>query len=176
MPAAVEAADSDSRRIVRVLAGLLLLVLAALALRVYVLERTFPPRLLGDEMYYVIVASNLAAGRGHLYGENARALRPPAHAWLLSQVADPDALRAPERSSRSGRRGVRLGALRPLLAVEVALGTALVVASAVLAWGLFDRRTGLLAGAIATVYPTFIAFSWALAVSSWASTLRSETS
>ena len=71
---------------------LLLVAIAALALRVYVLERTFPPRLLGDEMYYVVVASNIAAGRGHIYGEDARALRPPAHAWLLSLVTDPDAL------------------------------------------------------------------------------------
>jgi len=167
MPAAVEAADSDGRRAVRVLASLLLLVLAALALRVFVLERTFPPRLLGDEMYYVIVASNLAAGRGHLYGENARALRPPAHAWLLSQVADPDALMDSDRENRTGRRGIALGALRPLLEVEVALGTALVVATALLGWGLFDRRTGLVAGAIAAIYPTFVAYSHLL----WAETL-----
>ena len=167
MPAALEAADSDSRRVVRVLASLLLLAVAALALRVYVLERVFPPRLLGDEMYYVIVASNLAAGRGHIYGENARALRPPAHAWLLSRVTDPDALMDSVRSSGTGRRGVHLAALRPLLAVEVALGTALVMATVWLGWGLFDRRTGLVAGVMAAVYPTFVAYSHLL----WAETL-----
>jgi 4-amino-4-deoxy-L-arabinose transferase-like glycosyltransferase len=164
MPAAPEAADSDVRRVARVLASLLLLAVAALALRVYVLERVFPPKLLGDEMYYVVVASNLAAGRGHLYGENARALRPPAHAWLLSQVSDPEALM---NSARTGQRSVQLSALRPLLAVEIALGTALVVATALLGWGLFDRRTGLLAGTVAAIYPTFVAYSHLL----WAETL-----
>ena len=167
MPAAPEAADSDVRRVARVLVSLLLLAVAAFALRATVLERVFPPRLLGDEMYYVVVASNLAAGRGHLYGENARALRPPAHAWLLSQVSDPEALMTSPRMSRTGRRSVQLSALRPLLNVEVALGTALVVATALLGWGLFDRRTGLLAGAIAAVYPTFVAYSHLL----WAETL-----
>jgi 4-amino-4-deoxy-L-arabinose transferase-like glycosyltransferase len=164
MPAAPEAADSDVRRVARMLASLLLLAVAALALRVYVLERVFPPKLLGDEMYYVVVASNLAAGRGHLYGEHARALRPPAHAWLLSQVSDPEALM---NSARTGQRSVQLSALRPLLAVEIALGTALVVATALLGWGLFDRRTGLLAGAVAAIYPTFVAYSHLL----WAETL-----
>ena len=149
------------------LASLLLVAVAALALRVYVLERTFPPRLLGDEMYYVVVASNIAAGRGHIYGEDARALRPPAHAWLLSLVTDPDALMKSERTSRTGRRGVQLAALRPLLGVEIALGTALVVATALLGWGLFDRRTGFVAGVIAAVYPTFVAYSHLL----WAETL-----
>ena len=167
MPAAVEAADSDVRRVARMLASLLLLAVAALVLRVSVLEQIFPAKLLGDEMYYVVVASNLAAGQGHLYSENARALRPPAHAWLLSQFADPDALMESERTSRTGRQGVRLAALRPLLGVEVALGTALVVVTAILGWGLFDRRTGLVAGAIAAVYPTFVAYSHLL----WAETL-----
>jgi len=167
MPAAPEAVDSDVRRVARVLVSLLLLAVAAFALRATVLERVFPPRLLGDEMYYVVVASNLAAGRGHLYGENARALRPPAHAWLLSQVSDPEVLMTSPRMSRTGRRSVQLSALRPLLNVEVALGTALVVATALLGWGLFDRRTGLLAGAIAAAYPTFVAYSHLL----WAETL-----
>jgi 4-amino-4-deoxy-L-arabinose transferase-like glycosyltransferase len=167
MPAAVEAADSNGRRAVRALASLLLLAIAAFALRAYVLERTFPPRLLGDEMYYVVVASNLAAGRGHVYGKDARALRPPAHAWLLSRVTEPDVLMDSERTSRTGRRGVHLAALRPLLGVEVALGTALVVVTALLGWGLFDRRTGLVAGAMAAVYPTLVAYSHLL----WAETL-----
>jgi 4-amino-4-deoxy-L-arabinose transferase-like glycosyltransferase len=167
MPAAGEAADSNGRRAVRALASLLLLAIAAFALRAYVLERTFPPRLLGDEMYYVVVASNLAAGRGHVYGEDARALRPPAHAWLLSRVTEPDVLMDSERTSRTGRRGVHLAALRPLLGVEVALGTALVVVTALLGWGLFDRRTGLVAGAMAAVYPTLVAYSNLL----WAETL-----
>jgi hypothetical protein len=163
MPAAADAARSDGRRVVRVLASLLLLAVAALAVRAIVMERVFPPRLLGDEMYYVVVASNLASGRGHVYGENARALRPPAHAWLLSRVTDPDALVA----GRAVPRGVHLAALRPLLRVELALGVALVLATVGLGWGLFDRRTGLLAGAIAALYPTFVAYSHLL----WAETL-----
>jgi 4-amino-4-deoxy-L-arabinose transferase-like glycosyltransferase len=144
----------------------LLLVLVAASIRHWMMERSFPVKLLGDEMYYVVVAANLADGRGHVYGESI-ALRPPAHSWLLSRFADADALMGESQGSMSRRRGVRLDQLRPLLQVEVVLGTALVLATALLGWGLFDARTGLAAGGIAALYPTFIAYSHFL----WSETL-----
>jgi 4-amino-4-deoxy-L-arabinose transferase-like glycosyltransferase len=164
MPPRIEGAAPSQRR--RVLVAVLLLTLVAGGLRLAVMEWVFPPKLLGDEMYYVVVAANIAAGRGHVYGENARALRAPAHSWLLAQFADADELLilAPRGQARLA---VRLGALRPLLRVEVALGTALVLATAWLAWALFDTRTGFVAGALASVYPTFVAYSHFL----WSETL-----
>jgi len=155
-----------SRRLGVVVAALLL-ALAAAALRLWFMERTFPVKPLGDEMYYVVVAANIADGYGHVYGEDARALRPPAHAWLLSHFADVGALMARPQDSPSRRLGVRLEHLRPLLRVEVALGTALVLVTALLGWALFDARTGFAAGCLAALYPTFIAYSHFL----WSETL-----
>ena len=100
-----------SRRLGAVLAALLL-AFAAVALRLWVMERTFPVRPLGDEMYYVVVAANLADGYGHVYGGDARALRPPAHSWLLSRFADAGALMARPQDSPSRRLGVRLRMFR----------------------------------------------------------------
>ena len=155
-----------SRRL-RVILAALLLAFAAVALRLWVMERTFPVRPLGDEMYYVVVAANLADGYGHVYGGDARALRPPAHSWLLSHFADVGALMARPQDSPSRRLGVRLDHLRPLLWVEVVLGTALVLVTSLLGWALFDARTGFAAGCIAALYPTFIAYSHFL----WSETL-----
>jgi 4-amino-4-deoxy-L-arabinose transferase-like glycosyltransferase len=145
----------------------LLLALVAAALRLWVMERTFPVKPLGDEMYYVVVAANLADGYGHVYGGSARALRPPAHSWLLSHFADAGALMDRSQGSPSRRLGVRLEHLRPLLRVEVALGTALVLVTALLGWALFDARTGFAAGCAAALYPTFVAYSHFL----WSETL-----
>jgi len=158
---------TGARRLKRAALAALLLAFAAAALRFWVMEATFPVKPLGDEMYYVVVAANLADGRGHVYGGGSRALRPPAHAWLLSQFADPGELmgRSPDAAAR--RTGVRVDRLRPLLRVEVVLGTALVLATALLGWALFDARTGLAAGCIAAVYPTFVAYSHFL----WSETL-----
>jgi len=134
-----------SRRLRAILAALLL-AFAAVALRLWVMERTFPVRPLGDEMYYVVVAANLADGYGHVYGADARALRPPAHSWLLSNFSDAGALMARPQDSPPRRLGVRLDQLRPLLRVEVVLGTALVLVTSLLGWALFDARTGFAAG------------------------------
>jgi 4-amino-4-deoxy-L-arabinose transferase-like glycosyltransferase len=157
---------ADFRRLKRAALAALLLAFAAAAVRLWVMEAVFPVKPLGDEMYYVVVAANIADGRGHVYGRGSRALRPPAHAWLLSHFVDPGELmgRSPDAA---GRPGVRFDRLRPLLRVEVALGTALVLATALLGWALFDARTGLAAGCIAAVYPTFVAYSHFL----WSETL-----
>jgi 4-amino-4-deoxy-L-arabinose transferase-like glycosyltransferase len=155
-----------SRRREVILAATLLLF-AAVALRLGVMERTYPVKLLGDEMYYVVVAANLSDGYGHVYGGDARALRPPAHSWLLSRFADAGALMERSRSAPSRPLGVHLDRLRPLLRVEVALGTALVLATWLLGWAVFDARTGFAAACIAALYPTFIAYSHFL----WSETL-----
>ena len=158
------AAPGERTDWLRVAVAALVLALAAAGIRVWVMERSFPVNPLGDEVYYVVVATHIAEGRGHVYGDDARALRPPAHAWLLAQFADPDALLA---RTPTGRLGVRSDQLRPLLRVEVALGTALVLATWLLGSALFDARTGLVAGILAALYPTFIAYSHSL----WSETL-----
>ena len=103
-----QTARSNARRAMGATVGVLLLVFAAAALRLWVMEQVFPVRPLGDEMYYVVVAANLADGRGHVYGENARALRPPAHSWLLSRFADAGGLLTPSPGPSSRLVGVRL--------------------------------------------------------------------
>jgi len=167
MPSPAQSPQSSTPRVARVVLAALLLAFAAAALRVWVMEKTFPVKPLGDEMYYIIVAANLADGRGHVYGGDSRALRPPAHSWLLSRFADPGALMGTSDAPRSRRLGVRIDQLRPLLRVEVVLGTALVLATALLGWAIFDARTGLVAGCIAAIYPTFVAYSHFL----WSETL-----
>lgn len=156
------AGERPSRRALGIAA--LTLTLTAAGLRLWVLERSVPIQPLGDEVYYVLVAANLAEGRGHLYGRDSRALRPPAQAWWLSLFADPDALL--ERRA-DGRLAIRVERLTPLLRAQVAVGTLLVLATALLGWALFDARIGLAAGAIAAVYPTFVAYSHLL----WSETL-----
>ncbi len=127
-----------------------LLALAA-GLRLAAMEQVAPYRLVGDEVYYVMVATHLAEGQGYLYrdslGVESRALRPPAHAAILSLLVG--------------------GGRRPLLQLQVALGTLLVVLTACLARTLFDARTGLAAGLIAALDPTLVAYSHYL----WSETL-----
>jgi 4-amino-4-deoxy-L-arabinose transferase-like glycosyltransferase len=136
---------------------LLALGVFAFGLRYAALERVFPVKPLGDEVYYAVVASNLANGRGHVYTENSRALRPPAHAYLLSQVVEADRpVRWPEGP---GRPVLDIEALRPILNLQVVVGTLLVLATALLGRVLFDPRTGFVAGLLAALYPTFIAYS-----------------
>ena len=137
--------------------ALLALGVFAFSVRYAVLERVFPVKPLGDEVYYVVVASSLANGRGHVYTENARALRPPAQAYLLSWVVERDRpVRWPEGE---GRPLLDVDALRPVLNLQVAVGTLLVLATALLGRLLFDARTGFLAGLLAALYPTFVAYS-----------------
>ena len=143
----------------------LLLAIAVLAagLRLYVMERTFPVRLVGDELHYVDTATNIALGRGHRSNlRSARAATPPLHPYLLSRFVDPT--RPPVDTTRSTpRQGldryVQEHRVKSLLYVQVVLGTLLVGLTAFLGWALFDRRTGLLAALVAAVYPTFVAYS-----------------
>jgi len=165
--AALDRAPADSLRRRRSVWALAALLLVSAGLRLAVAEMVAPVKPLGDEMYYVVVASNIAEGRGHVYGENARALRPPAHAWLLSRFVDPDTMGMAPAGQTRARRSVRLDALRPLVRLQVVVGCLLVLATVWLGRELFDLRTGLVAGCFAAVYPTFIAYSHFL----WSETL-----
>lgn len=147
------------------LAFLAILSLAAVV-RIAALQAALPPtKLLGDEFYYGRVAVNLAVGRGHVYRESTTvmpsgrllhssdelvALRPPAYPWLLSHWID---------TSRQGRHFNLDDSRVALLGVQVVLSTALVAATLGLGSVLFGARTGLMAGAIAAVFPPFVAHS-----------------
>ena len=137
--------------------GLVAVVMAAAGIRFAAVEATFPVRPMGDELYYVWTAVSIADGEGHVFGKR-RASWPPAQSWLLSRFVDPERVRS---------EGLVSDALRPLAAAQAGLGTLLVLATMLLARSLFDDRTGLLAGAVAALYPTFVAFSHYY----WATTL-----
>jgi 4-amino-4-deoxy-L-arabinose transferase-like glycosyltransferase len=123
---------------------LLLLGLALLAgaLRIGVGEWTAPVQPVGDEIYYLETAGRLA-GYGEHYSQRyaAWAAWPPGNAWWLSHF-----------SGTSGTPGA------PARRAQALLGTLLVVLTALLGRRLFDARTGLLAGCVAAVDPTFVAF------------------
>lgn len=148
--------EPGGRRFLLALLGLLVL---AGALRVGALAANPSIVPIGDERTYVETAVNIASGAGHVFGPHGtRAGWPPAHPWLLSFFVDPDRSGPGERY----REGVR-----PLLAAQTALGTLLVAMTALLGRALFDARTGLLAGALAALDPTLVAYSHYL----WAETL-----
>lgn len=125
-------------------------------LRWLAFEAAAPVATLGDENYYVQVADHLARGRGHLYvgkfeGE-ARAWRPPGHAWALSLGVDASrpALADPSQDAALVAR---------LQHSQLWLGTLLVGLTIALGAALFDLRTGALAGGLAAVYPALVAHS-----------------
>ncbi len=138
--------------------ALLLVVLLAGGLRLGIAELVQPVRLVGDEAYYARTARNLAAGRGHVYveeesGTRLRSWRPPAQSFLLSLAHDPF---APLAES-----------LAPMARQQVLLGTLWVAVTGALGWVLLDRRTGVLAAALAGLDPALVAQSHYL----WSETL-----
>lgn len=145
----------------RTLALLAAIVALGGGLRLAAMRATFPMKLIGDEIYYAKTALQIARGHGHVDGTAAvasRAWRPPAHSYLLSLFADPD-LRLTEFKVP--------GFVRPLILLQVWLGTALVALAALLGHALFGRQIGLLAGCAAALYPALIAHSHYL----WSETL-----
>jgi len=154
-------------------AGVLVaLTLLGGALRLALLERGFPARPGGDELYYVGTALNLAEGHGHRFNARQRAFRPPAQSLLLAPLVDVEL-----RRSRLDPQQLLLGLseldprrpdpdlaafLRPLLWAPLCLGTLLVPLTALLGRALFDARSGLLAGAGAALSPTLVASSHSL--------------
>ena len=108
----------------------------------------FPVKPIGDEVYYLQMARSIAAGEGHT-AQNSLALRPPAHPWLLSFFVDTDLpADAPV-----------VDQVRPLVRLQVVLGTLLIALTACLTWLLFGPRAALVASSIAALYPTLIAYS-----------------
>ena len=132
------------------------LALLAGGVRFAAFESAAPVALLGDENYYVSVADNLARGRGHVYvGElegEARAWRPPGHAWLLSLLVDP-------QRAADGPATRDAALVTRLQRSQLWLGTALVLLTAALGAALFDPRTGWVAGLLAALSPALVAHS-----------------
>ena len=132
------------------------LLLVAAAVRLAALDAAEPLRAQFDERYYVEVADNLARGRGHVYvggmeGE-ARAWRPPGHAWLLSLVVD-------ESQTVSASPADDPDVVRPMARLETGLGILLVLLTVLLGRALFDARVGWVAGALAALHPALVAHS-----------------
>jgi 4-amino-4-deoxy-L-arabinose transferase-like glycosyltransferase len=98
------------------------------------------------------VAGEIAAGHGHVHPgpTHDRARRPPLYPWLLSRFLSPT-WNASETDA--------LREIHGLLWVQTILGTLLVLATFLLGRALFDERVALLAGALAAVEPTFVAYS-----------------
>ena len=145
----------------RMLPVAILLAIAAVV-RLAAFSALPPERLVGDEIYYAQVARSLALGEGHRFREDGhtelRAWRPPAHPFALSLFLDSAAARAIDDQARNAR---------PLLMMQIALGTALVAAIWLLAQVLFGGRAALLAGCAAALYPTLVSFSHML----WSETM-----
>jgi 4-amino-4-deoxy-L-arabinose transferase-like glycosyltransferase len=139
---------------------ILLLAVFAGGLRALVIECIFPIELRGDELYYLTVADEIAAGHGHVYPGPLPhfARRPPLQAWVLSRVLS--------EGWNSTKESAQIG-LKKLFYVEASLGTLLVVLTCLLARAWFGARAGWLAGAIAACDPTLVAFSHYL----WCETL-----
>ncbi len=142
------------------------LVVLGAALRIAAAVQTFPVSIQGDEVYYVGTAQNIARGEGHRFEGFGRAHWPPGHAYLLSRFIDADTIAGDPRVALAHAlrrppqpKGPHLALLRPLIALQVALGTLLVALTAWLARALFDRRSAVLAALLAALYPTLIAQS-----------------
>lgn len=133
-------------------------LLGALAVRAVAFELAPPERIVGDEGYYVEVALHLAEGRGHGQDGVRHARWPPAFPWVLSCFTDP---------ALAAERPYPTTLVRRLMRVQIALGALLAVAVFALARELFDPRTGAVAGMLAALYPTFVAYSHYL----WSETL-----
>lgn len=142
-------------------------VLLAGALRASVAAWTFPVTPLGDELYYLETAIRIARGEGHRYGPHAMKARwPPGQAFLLSLAADdslarenPALLVEMSKSRPDEMQPDHHRFLAPLVALEVALGTAIVALAAALGWLLFGPRAGLAASVLAALHPTLVAMS-----------------
>ena len=137
--------NSDTGFHLRTVILLLALALLASGVRFFVLEKTSPMGLVGDEVHYMRVAENIAAGTGAHSNLHWRAWRPPGHPFAISLFLE-GGVTSP-------------GDMRRVLMFQLALGTIIVLLTALLGESLFDFRTGVTAGMIAALYPNFVAFS-----------------
>jgi 4-amino-4-deoxy-L-arabinose transferase-like glycosyltransferase len=132
----------DSRRFWRVL---LLIVLAALALRVgYVLLAKRHEPALGDQIYYVAQANTLARGDG--FTDPRDGSQTAEHPPLTALALTPTAWLA-EQLSPGGDH------LLPLRLTTTVFGAAVVLVIGLLGRAVAGNRAGWLAAAIAAVYP-----------------------
>ncbi len=139
--------------------ALMAIVMLGGGIRLHVMTRTFPVRLIGDEIYYSKVALSFAEGRGHTKGTVPRhaseAWRPPAYPYLLSLFVP----KSPEGPRPAQPWHFSRTFLWPLMLSQVALGTLLVATTFALGLALFHVRVGLLAGLVAAIEPTLVAHS-----------------
>lgn len=129
--------------------GLAALAIVGYGVRWAALSLAGEPELLGDERYYVDVATRIAAGEGHVSKRFGMVAGwPPGYPFALSlSISEGAATQADERSLRSA-----------LHRAQLLLSTALVLAVAILGAQMFDVRTGLAAGFVAALYPSLVAF------------------
>jgi hypothetical protein len=115
-PKQIPVSRADGRRLVFVIS---MLMVFGGGLRLFVAWWVTPVFIYGDETYYVRVAENIAVGRGHVDPKDGSfAFRPPAHAYLLSLVADPE-------TSGEKKKGRQTAGWRFLL-LEISLSTLLI--------------------------------------------------
>lgn len=139
---------------------LVLLGIAALAVSLRVAAVELAPKILpyGDELNYIRTAVSLAEGRGHVdtgFGgperhSVARAAWPPGHPFVLSRFLEPGLARDSPYT---------VAVLTRLIESQLLLGTLLVLLTAWLGFELFGGRVALVAGGLAAIYPTWVAYS-----------------
>jgi arylsulfatase A-like enzyme/4-amino-4-deoxy-L-arabinose transferase-like glycosyltransferase len=142
-------------------------VLLAACVRAGTALWTFPVTPLGDELYYAETAVRIARGEGHVFGPHRLAASwPPGQAALLAPFADttltakhPELLVELSRLEPQDMQERHRRFLAPLVAVATAVGTLVVALAVWLARIVFDRRTALVAGALAAIDPMLVASS-----------------
>lgn len=150
-------------------------ILLAGLLRAAIAVWVFPVTPMGDELYYTETAVHIARGEGHVFGPHGmRARWPPGQAALLAPFVDleeiarrPDLLVELSQRQPAEMEARHRAFLAPLVAVEVAAGTLVVAATAMLAWILFGGRAAFFAALLAALHPGFVAASHYL----WSETL-----
>ena len=130
---------------------LLAISILGLLVRLGCLQIASPVRITGDEVYFSKVAINIAAGNGHTYDDGSRVSWPPGNAWFLSWFVQPE-------RSEDGAAGL-VYTVKMMMIGQAILGALLVPLVMMLSLALFDRRTAIVAGIIAALYPTFVAYS-----------------
>jgi 4-amino-4-deoxy-L-arabinose transferase-like glycosyltransferase len=133
------------------------ILLAALALRLALVEATPGYRPIGDARFYASLASGMARTGDYAVSGGAGGTRgstayfPPAYPYFLAAI---DVL--------DGRRGGGQGSVRPALVVQAVLGTVTVALVGLVAFELFGPVVGLVALVLAAVYVPWIALGGTL--------------
>jgi len=121
--------------------GLLLVLGLALAVRLVALGVAWgmEPRI-GDEQHYQAIATNLVHGEGFSQWGAPTSMRPPLYPFLIAAIWT----------------ATGVGQLDAVRLVQVALGVLTVAAVYALGRRMYGERVGLIAAAIAAVYPSLI--------------------